>query len=454
MKKIILTICVLSASYISAQDHFGGINTSRRVGLLNVGMNPSELINISSKYELQLFGTSINVSNNKISFGDIVKGEDLESKIFNGNENTNASLSSQIVFPGFAFKVKDWAFAITANAYIQGNLTDFDANLGKNITISNSLTNTTIGFGSNVNQRFNATTWGEFGLSVARKVFEKGNHTINAGLTLKLLAPGAYSNFGAERFKGELKSFGANTELYLSSVNNAVLNLAYSESMTGNYNDVKSYTSNLFGGINGFGADLGVNYIWKKSGKSYKLKAGLSVRNIGSMTFKGNNSQSTNYSLSIPTGTALNPGLSISVFDGVTTLAQLEQTLSTTPGINFAKINQQKEFKVSLPTVINLYADYNVTSKFNVTMFMQRKSGSNNNNDQIGSENFFSVTPRVDFGFFETYVPISFNEISGTTGGLGLRLGGFYIGSNSVLTAMINDTKQADLYLGLRIGIL
>ena len=39
----------------SAQDHFGGITTSKRVGILNVGMNPSELSNLKSKFEVQLF---------------------------------------------------------------------------------------------------------------------------------------------------------------------------------------------------------------------------------------------------------------------------------------------------------------------------------------------------------------------------------------------------------------
>jgi hypothetical protein len=457
MKKIILTICVLSTSFIFAQDHFGGLNTSRRVGIINVGMNPSELANMSSKYELQLFGTSINVSNNKISFKDIIEGKDLESRLFNGNDGTNANLSVQIAAPGFAFKVKDWAFAITTNAFIQGSLIDFDSNFGRNLAVQNNISGASIAFGNNANQRFNATTWGEIGFSVARKIFEKGNHVINGGLTLKLMAPGVYSNFGAERFSGVLRSYTASpnpTELYLSGVNNATLNLAYSANMTGNFNSVENYTSNLIGGINGFGTDFGFNYIWKKSARSYKLKAGFSMRNIGSMTFKGANNQSSTYSLTIPTGTILNPGLNISVFDNVTSLAQLEQTLLTTPGITFTKLGQEKEFKVNLPTVVNLYADYNVTSKFNITLFMQKRSGNNNDNKQISSENFFSVTPRVDFGFFETFVPISVNEISGTTSGLGFRLGGLFIGSNSIVTALLNDTKQADVYFGFRIGIL
>lgn len=47
----------------------------------------------------------------------------------------------------------------------------------------------------------------------------------------------------------------------------------------------------------------------------------------------------------------------------------------------------------------------------------------------------------------------SSNEISGFTTGFGFLAGGFFLGSGSVITALLNDSKQADLYLGFRIGI-
>ena len=78
----------------------------------------------------------------------------------------------------------------------------------------------------------------------------------------------------------------------------------------------------------------------------------------------------------------------------------------------------------------------------------------NTENSQITSQNIFSVSPRFSLGFFEAYLPISFNEISGTTGGLGFRLSGFFLGSNSILTAITSNTKQADLYMGYRFGFL
>ena len=89
-----------------------------------------------------------------------------------------------------------------------------------------------------------------------------------------------------------------------------------------------------------------------------------------------------------------------------------------------------------------------------VTLFLQQKMNSDSANDQITSQNIFSVTPRVSLGFFEAYLPVGVNEISGTTAGLGFRLGGFFLGSNSILTAVTNDSKQADFYTGFRFGFL
>ncbi len=64
----------------------------------------------------------------------------------------------------------------------------------------------------------------------------------------------------------------------------------------------------MIGGLNGFSGDLGINYQWrdqpednpKKNQNKYKLNAGLSIRNIGSMTFKDDNNYATNYVLNIP----------------------------------------------------------------------------------------------------------------------------------------------------------
>ena len=82
MKKSIFLLLLLQFFFISAQDHLSGLNTSKRVGLLNVSNNPAELSNLSSKYEVNLFSVSAIVSNNIVGFNDIVDGENLEDLLF------------------------------------------------------------------------------------------------------------------------------------------------------------------------------------------------------------------------------------------------------------------------------------------------------------------------------------------------------------------------------------
>ena len=166
------------------------------------------------------------------------------------------------------------------------------------------------------------------------------------------------------------------------------------------------------------------------------------------MTFKSDSNYSTNYTLSIQGSQSLN----LNQFENTNGVNDIETTLINSRFLN--KSLQNTDFNVKLPTTFNLYTDIKIISKFSVTLFTQQKINSNSNNDQIMSQNIISITPRISLGFFEAYVPIAKNEISGTTGGFGFRLGGFFLGSNSILTALTSDTKQADLYTGFRFGIL
>lgn len=186
-----------------SQDHFSGITTSKRVGILNVGMNPSELANLSSRYEVQLFSSSLNISNNKISFGDIVNGNNLENLIFEGSEPVNFNIDSEFLGPAFAIKLLKWGFGVSSKGYIKANIVDVDPNLGSALTsnLINAIGGSSVISSAN-NQRMNATTWGEIGFSVAHKIFENKKHKINGGVTFKLLFPGAYANIGLDRFSG------------------------------------------------------------------------------------------------------------------------------------------------------------------------------------------------------------------------------------------------------------
>lgn len=451
MKKTILYLSFLVFGCSFGQDHFSGITTSKRVGILNGNMNPSEFSNLNSRFEAHIVAISINASNNKVGFSDIVDGKDIESILFSGNDNVNFNVDAEIAMPSFAFRIQKWGFAITSKANIKANVTNVDSELG-NALVNDSeaieLVTTTIE--SEGNQRVNATIWGELGFSVARKIWENDKNRINGGLTLKLLFPGSYANIGLSDFNGDIY-----TDINGSRLNNAngTLNLAYSGNFGESFSDSSDYTSALFGNLNGMAADFGFDYQLKnKIGSGYRLKVGASVKNIGSMTFKGDDNVSTKYALHIddvPGG-----GLDLNEFNDVEGLEGVEEVLLNHEGTYFTKGEEKRDIKVKLPTVLNLYADIKVVSKFSVTLFMQQKVNDNEKNDQVTAINSFSITPRVSLGPFEAFLPIGNNELAGTTAGFGFRLGGFFLGSNSIITAATSDTNQADLYFGFRFGFL
>ena len=448
MKRIILTAGLLIGLNSFAQDHFSGISTSNRVGILNTNVNPAELVNLSKKFEVNIYGLSFNVANNKIAFSDITSDADFETLIFQGNSPVNARIDAEILGPGVAMRWMKWGFAITTKAHAKFDMVDIDPTIGNAITNDNIILNTTLLNNSN-NQRLSGTSYDEVGLSAARTFFENDNHKFSAGVTLKILFPGSYSNFGLSQLNGTVTENA--TGAYLTTNTPAVLNIAYSGNLADSFTNFNDYSQSIFGGLNGFAGDIGFNYQWKK-GKDYKLNAGLAIRNIGSMSFDDDNNASTNYILDIQP-TIQNPqGLDLSLFDNVDNLSQVEDILNNNGYLT--EISGQNNFKVKLPTVLSTYVDLKLVPKFYVTAYLQQKVNKDSGNDQITVPNIFSLTPRVNLGFFEGYIPVTFNEISGTNVGLGFRLGGFYLGTSSLVTALVSDSKQGDIYTGFRWAFL
>jgi hypothetical protein len=68
MKQIIVTFGLLIGFGVFAQDHFSGISTSNRVGILNGVINPAEFSNLSKKIEVNIYGLSFNVSVERVVF--------------------------------------------------------------------------------------------------------------------------------------------------------------------------------------------------------------------------------------------------------------------------------------------------------------------------------------------------------------------------------------------------
>lgn len=444
MKTLLITFSLLVGFVAIAQDNFSGISTSNRVGILNATINPAEFSNLSKKFEINFYGLSFDVSNNKIGFNDLISDTNLEDLIFKGTESVNMRIDGQILGPSFAMKWKKWGFGITTKANVKFDVVDVDTTLG-NAIFNNDLPLNTSVLNQSENQRLSGTSFGEVGFSASRNVFENDNHRWDVGVTLKFLFPGSYSNFGLSNLNGTITQNASGA--FLTTNQPANLNVAYSGSLADSFSNFNDYTQSVFGGLNGVATDIGVTYQWKDGKEKYKIKGGLSVRNIGSMTFKDDNNYNTNYTFT----TQGRPPLNLNLFENVDNLSEVEAILISNGYLT--QIPNKTDFKVNLPTLLTMYADFKIVPKVYVTGYLQQKMKKDDANEQITSRNIFSVTPRVNLGFFEAYLPVSTDDISGTNVGFGFRLSGFYLGSNSIITSL-TDGKQANIYTGFRYAFL
>ena len=445
MKKILLYIGLLIGFVGFAQDHFSGISTSSRIGILNGNVNPAEFSNLSKMVEVNLYGLSFSASNDKIGLKDISGSSDIEKILFQGDKPINARVDAQIIGPSVAFKILKWGFGITTKGNVKYDIIDFSPALG-NALINNNLENgISQSINSGLNQRVNSVSYGEVGFSAGRTFYETKTYKFSAGITFKMLFPGSYSNFGLNNLNGSVTQDV--NGVFLTTTQPANLNIAFSGNLANGFNDSGNYTKSVFGGLNGLATDIGFTYQLKDDNK-YKVKVGMSVRNIGSMTFKDDNNQSTNYTLNVIPDKTLN----LNIFNDLTGLEDVKKYL--VDNHYMTETASTKNFKVQLPTTFTTYVDLKVIPKVYVTAYMQQKVNKDNGNNQITTPNIYSITPRVNLGFFEAYVPVSVNEISGTNVGLGFRLGGFYMGTSSLVSALIQNNKQGDFYTGFRWSIL
>lgn len=436
-----------------SQDHFSGIQMSHRTGILNSYANPAVLTAMPNDFEVQLFSFSTAMANNKVGVDDLLGDEDLEKLVFEGSEPVNLRVDVEIIGPGFAFHVNKWTFAVSARGFGKFNLMDIDPNIGDAITNATAevINDGNTQLNNPFNQRLNGTTWGELNIGVARNIWKKELHEINVGANVRLLFPGSYANIGMNNLVGTISRIG--NESYLHSVNNATMNFSYSGNLAESINSSEEYTRSLFGSMNGYGADIGFTYRWRttKEPNDHRLHTGVSIRNIGSMTFANANNASTNYILNIPQATPLQPGLNLSQFDGIENISEIEQLLIESGYLDRTE-PLNKSFTVNLPTTLTLFADVKVADHFFVTFYGNQKLTKDNGNNQVTTQNVWSVTPRLFAKNFELFSTWADNEISGITGGVGMRIMGFFVGSGSALTTMFSNSKQLDLFIGWRMG--
>jgi hypothetical protein len=457
MKKIFSGV-LLSTSFlgVNAQQQYPGYRSGNYTGVNGVFFNPASIADSRYRWDINLFGINAGIGNNNAKFklktiGDAI-GSNADSLLFgNSTANLKALANLDILGPSVMFNTsKNTSFAITTRARTLANITNIDGNI---ISSINKFANDNVypfSINSTANQSVVVNGWAEIGASIAKVLYKKDKHFVKGGLTIKYLAGYANSYININSIAGTVNK-DANGNDYLSNTAGVV---AVGTNTGIGTNDVQDFKFKFNG--SGIGADLGFVYEYRPGGEeayarnrnNYKFKVGLSVLDLGEIRYKHDPAYTTAYTVNV-SGTNR---FYLNELDNKTS-AELKAYMDTSRF--FTSLGSSSgSYNVALPTTFQANVDWNIGKGFYVDLAGQVAIHNSSKYNDPYYQNNITLTPRYEGKAFGAYVPLNYNALTGFNAGLSLRAGPLFIGSGSIITALLSNSKQADFHAGLRFGIL
>jgi hypothetical protein len=452
------TIAIIKAK---AQD-FSGYRTGNYTGVNGVFFNPASIAGNGYRYDVNVFGISAAVANKRASFGlsDLgksINGDSVLNRIFAGNDTrTDAAVSVAALGPSFMLALdKKSAIAFTTRARAMMNASDIDSRLARQLISDVNKNNITFPYtiASNQNMNVNANGWTEFGLSYARTVVSNGKHILKGGITLKYLAGAANAYVNVNNLNTTINTVTFLSQPYATNTSGTV-GIGFGGINVSNFKakDLLAFRSAGFGGDIGFQYELRSNdepvVNDAASVNNYKLKLGVSLLDVGSISYKRDQSRSGTYAIGIPASQRF----FLSALSN-TSLDKLKDTLRRYPQYFTENTTANTaSYSVNLPATLQLVADYHIQNAFFVNAAVQLALAGSGNVTNSNYYNAVSITPRYEKKSFGIYIPVSYNALAKFTSGLALRYGPVFIGSGSLFSALINSSKQVDAQVGVRFG--
>lgn len=442
-----------------AQD-FAGYRTGNYTGVNSVFFNPANIADSRYRWDVNLVSISTLVGNNKASFnlkdlGNSFKGDTLKNQIFGSNAGpSSGTFGLNVIGPSVMFNInKKTSVAITTRARTMVTISDIDGKLANKL-INDFENDPSLPYqiNSNNNMHVTANAWTEFGASVARVLVDKGTHFLKGGVSLKYLAGAANGYLYINQLKTTLNADVLAQDVYLSPATGR-LGMGFGGVKLDDFSasDLTSFKST------GFGADIGFVYEFRpgceagskgRHENKYKLRVGAALLDLGSIKYTRDQKRSGAYDLAISSSESFYfSQLQNANIDNYKSVFNSRPDLFTSVG------DSSSTYKVSLPTTLQLDADYHIHRGFYVNVAGQIsmvRTDTKPYNSQY--YNAFTVTPRFEGKTVGVYVPINYNELTKMNAGISFRFGPLFLGSGSALTALFGNSKQADFYFGLRFG--
>jgi hypothetical protein len=463
---VTIALTILSNLLTNAQD-FSGYRSGNYTGVNGVFFNPASIADSRYKVDFNLLSVSGFVGNNQAGFSmkNITKsfdGDSIKNQLFGSSAGPSTGFVSAAVHgPSLLINAgKKMSFALTSRARVVANAMDIDGKLVDKI--SNDLRNDPLlpySISTTANMRLAVNGWTEFGLSIARVISDKEKHFFKGGLSVKYLAGTANGYLNIANLNGTLNEDPVLQEPYFSNTTGRIT-LGFGGARVSNLetDNILNFESS------GIGADIGFVYEfrpdyekyktengeWQRDRNKYKLKVGVALLDIGKNAYKRDQQRSGTYAVNI-TG---NERLYTGELNGVG-IDDYKEYFNSRPAY-FTPDNSMNsaEYKVSLPTTLQIDLDYNLHKNLYVALASQL--GVSNSSAAFKSRyyNMLTLTPRYEGKGIGLSVPINYNGLTKFNMGTSFRLGPLFFGSGSVLSALFGESKQVDAHFGLRFGSL
>lgn len=446
--------CLLLISFITNAQTYPGYRTGNYTGVNGVFFNPASIADNRYKWDVNVFAVNGFVGNDQagLRFSDITRSfnaDSLKSRLLRGNSKVNSLSYVDILGPSFMISLSPkTSIALTSRSRVFANARDVDGNLAGTL-LDKGQTTANLPFNINSNSLVHAMGWTEIGGSVGQVFTNKGSHHFfKGGITLKYIAGTADSYIAMDNFAGTVAGPG-NTYL-TNTTGTLALNTTAADLTNYSFSDFFKFNGHGFGGDVGFvyeyrpSADYSM-YTNDRWANKYKLRIAASLLDVGKVKFDRSSNSAAFYNVNIPAG----QNFYLAQFAGKS-VQDYKTILDGSP--YFTGTNQKTSYDVHLPTTIQADIDYLVAGGFGLNFagqFSTNKKGGFN----LYQYNSYSFTPRWENSLFSVELPLNYNDMTKFNAGVAFRVGPFFIGSGSVLSALVHDSKQADLHVGVHFGM-
>ncbi|QXP78025.1 MULTISPECIES: DUF5723 family protein [Winogradskyella] len=434
-KLLTLSVFLLTMSLSYGQSYVGH-SIDNYSGVHGIIYNPSSIVGSNLRADVNLLSASvfggsdyfgINLSDIMSSDGGFDFEEDSEK--FPSNAN-NFFFNVDVLGPSFMFNInKKNSIGLVTRVRANMNINHINGELYEAV-VDDFDVNDDFNFDSkNLNGTIHA--WSEIGLAYGRILIEKPNHVLKGGVTLKYLQGAGSAFMSSPGLQGQ---FSANSETLVTQGN---FNYGTSQDFDADDLDFSNLTS-------GVGLDIGFTYQWYKekinnnfsiNENQYKLKVGVSITDIGSISY--DEAKVSRYNL-----------------DASASTANYEEDIEEFLDNNYLGVETTETAKIKLPTALHLLVDYRLSKKWFVSAQADLSMVEKGSELSTSVLNTATLAPRLETRWFSFYAPLSFRQYGDVSFGGGFRLGPLTVGSGSVFTNLLSSSsKTTDVYVGLKIPL-